>query len=362
MTDSMNTTKPIAHTLGYPRIGEKRELKKATEAYWSGKLSRAALEETGRDLRRQHWLAQQGAGLDLIPSNDFSFYDQMLDLTCLVGNVPPRFGWTGGNVDLDTRFAIARGVRPKATAHVDSPACGCAACVPAVETNASEMTKWFDTNYHYIVPEFQADTLFSLSSTKVFDEFSEALALGIRTKPVLVGPVTYLKLGKVLDPKNPGFNRFKLLPRLIPIYVQILRKLQALGAEWVQIDEPIFALDLTREEQSCLQTAYAELSGAAPGLKLLVASYFGGLRDNLPDFLRLPVHALHTDLVREPRELDTLLRSFDGKKFLSLGLVDGRNIWRSDLGALRPQVEKRCRSLAQAHFGSHRHVRFSTCR
>jgi len=196
------TATSITHVLGYPRIGEKRELKKATEAYWHGKLSLAGLEETGRSLRRQNWLTQQKAGIDLIPSNDFSFYDQMLDLSCLVGNVPPRFGWNRGQVDLDTRFAIARGVRPGAGAPGE---CSCHGGQPAAETFASEMTKWFDTNYHYIVPEFQADTQFALSSTKVHDEFSEALALGIRTKPVLIGPLTYLKLGKVQDARHPRF-------------------------------------------------------------------------------------------------------------------------------------------------------------
>jgi 5-methyltetrahydropteroyltriglutamate--homocysteine methyltransferase len=167
MKDSMKTQKPITHTLGYPRIGEKRELKKATEAYWAGKLTRAELEDTGRAIRRQNWLAQQKAGIELIPSNDFSFYDQMLDLTCLVGNVPPRFGWKAGEVDLDTRFAIARGVRPKAFVHTEVAPCGCATCQPSAPTYASEMTKWFDTNYHYIVPEFLADTQFKLSATKI---------------------------------------------------------------------------------------------------------------------------------------------------------------------------------------------------
>ncbi len=330
----MNTKKPITHTLGYPRIGEKRELKKATEAYWAGKLRRTELEETGRTLRRQNWLTQQALGIDLIPSNDFSFYDQILDLSCLVGNVPSRFGWTGGEVDLDTRFAIARGMRPKAAP------CSCADCQPVAATYASEMTKWFDTNYHYIVPEFRADTVFKLSATKVFDEFSEALSLGIKTKPILVGPVTYLKLGKVQDPQHPSCNRFELLPELLPVYVEVLQKLQKLGAEWVQLDEPIFALDLNAEERTSLTTAYATLAAATPGLKILVATYFGGLRNNLPTFLRLPVHALHVDVVREPRELDTVLREFDGKKQLSLGVVDGRNIWRSDFATIRPLLEK----------------------
>ncbi|HVW21891.1 MAG TPA: 5-methyltetrahydropteroyltriglutamate--homocysteine S-methyltransferase [Opitutaceae bacterium] len=340
----MSTTQIPTHTLGYPRIGERRELKKATEAYWQGKITRAELEETGRALRRQHWLAQQQAGIDLIPSNDFSFYDQMLDLSCLVGNVPPRFGWRGGEVDLDTRFAIARGVRPKA-AHAENVPCGCAACQPAAATYASEMTKWFDTNYHYLVPEFLAETGFKLSSPKIFDEFSEALALGIRTKPCLIGPVTYLKLGKVQDPRAPSFDRFQLLPRLLPVYAEILRKLAALGAEWVQLDEPIFALDLTAGEKQCLADAYAALAQAAPGLKLLVAAYFGGLRDNLDAFLALPVRALHVDLVRAPEELDAVLRGLRPDLRLSLGIVDGRNIWRADFAAAKPLLQKAAAQL-----------------
>lgn len=352
----MNKKIPITHTLGYPRIGEKRELKEATEAYWQGKLSRAELEETGRTLRRQNWLTQQAAGIDLIPSNDFSFYDQMLDLTCLVGNVPPRFGWRRGQVDLDTRFAIARGVRPKAEAAPVAPACDCVDCQPVAPTFASEMTKWFDTNYHYMVPEFQAGTEFKLSATKIFDEFSEALALGIKTKPVLVGPVTYLKLGKVQDAQNPSFNRLELLPRLLPVYIEVLQKLAALGAEWAQLDEPIFALDLTAEERAALTTAYATLAAAAPQLKILVAAYFGGLRDNLRTFLSLPVYALHFDVVREPRELDTILREFDGKKLLSLGVVDGRNIWRSDFAAVLPLLNK-----AISLFGGERFLIAPSC-
>jgi 5-methyltetrahydropteroyltriglutamate--homocysteine methyltransferase len=352
----MNDKIPVTHTLGYPRIGEKRELKKATEAYWQGKLTRADLEEAGRRLRRQNWLTQRDAGIDLIASNDFSFYDQMLDLTCLVGNVPARFGWDGGEVDLDTRFAIARGVSPGIEAHPLVPTCGCADCQPAAPTFASEMTKWFDTNYHYIVPEFHAGTKFRLSATKVFDEFSEALALGIRTKPVIVGPVTYLKLGKVQDARDPAFNRFELLPLLLPVYIEILQKLEALGAEWVQLDEPVFALDLSPEERASLTTAYATLAAAAPRLKILVAAYFGGLRDNLRTFLSLPVHALHFDVVREPRELDTILREFDGRKMLSLGVVDGRNIWRTDFEAILPLLNK-----AVSLFGGDRFLIAPSC-
>ncbi|RYD35330.1 MAG: 5-methyltetrahydropteroyltriglutamate--homocysteine S-methyltransferase, partial [Verrucomicrobiaceae bacterium] len=222
------------HNLGYPRIGEHRELKKATELYWEGKLTRTELEETGRKLRRQNWLKQQAAGIDLIPCNDFSFYDQILDTTCLLGNVPPRFGRTE-TADIDTAFVIARGARGAATSCED--ACGCK--TEAVSTFASEMTKWFDTNYHYIVPEFRSDTSFRISSTKVFDEFSEALALGITTKPVLTGPVTYLSLGKS---QEAGFDAFDLLDDLLAVYEEILGKLAAMGATWIQIDEPVLSL------------------------------------------------------------------------------------------------------------------------
>ncbi|KXU37921.1 5-methyltetrahydropteroyltriglutamate--homocysteine methyltransferase [Cephaloticoccus primus] len=350
MTTNSNSTaaaaasaRPLTHNLGYPRIGEKRELKKATEAYWAGKLSRAELEQVGAELRRQNWETQRRAGIDLIPSGDFTFYDQVLDTTCLVGNVPPRFGWKlGGQVDLDTRFAIARGVRRSGSADEKGSECGCKndekGSSPA--TYASEMTKWFDTNYHYIVPEFRADTQFALSATKIFDEFSEALALGIRTKPVLTGPVSYLKLGKVQDSKNPGFNRFELLERLLPVYVQVLQKLAALGAEWVQLDEPIGALDLNDEERRALSTAYATLAAAAPQLKLLVATYFGPLRENLATYLALPVAALHIDATRgDSEEITRIVNELPADKALSLGLVDGRNIWKSDFAAQLPRLQ-----------------------
>lgn len=337
----MTTKTPLTHTLGYPRIGEKRELKKAVEAYWQGKLTRDELEKVALAIRCRNWITQRDAGIDLIPSNDFSFYDQVLDTSCLAGNVPPRFGWGGGEVDLDTRFAMARGVRSTITkGHPPDCLCGGHPTAGPGATSASEMTKWFDTNYHYIVPEFRADTQFALSSTKIFDEFAEALALGIRTKPVLIGPVTYLALGKTQDPKHPRFNRLDLLARLLPVYIQVLQKLQAMGAEWVQFDEPIFALDLTPEQRSALATTYATLAAVTPKLKLLVASYFGGLRGNLPDFLQLPVAALHTDLVREPGEFDTLVREFPSDKILSLGVVDGRNIWRTDYSAVLPRLDK----------------------
>ncbi len=310
------------HNLGYPRIGEHRELKKATELYWEGKLSREELEETGRKLRRQNWLKQQAAGIDLIPCNDFSFYDQVLDTTCLLGNVPPRFG-RHDTTDLDTRFLIARGSRGAGKTCED--ACGCE--THAVSTFASEMTKWFDTNYHYIVPEFRTSTRFRISSSKIFDEFAEAQALGINAKPVLIGPVTYLSLGKV---QEPGFEPFALLGELLEVYEDILTRLAAQGASWIQIDEPILALDLSDRQRDAFLESYQRLARAAGSSKLLVASYFGELRDNLPLFLGLPVAGLHFDAVRGEAEIPKLLEKFSEDKILSLGIVDGRNIWKNN--------------------------------
>jgi 5-methyltetrahydropteroyltriglutamate--homocysteine methyltransferase len=304
------------HNLGYPRIGERRELKKATELFWEKKISREELEDTGRALRRKNWLKQQAAGIDLIPCNDFSFYDQILDTTCLLGNIPPRLG--RDTADLDTQFLIARG-----SGKTCEDACGC----EAKNTFASEMTKWFDTNYHYIVPEFHAGTRFQISATKVFDEFSEARTLGINAKPVLIGPVTYLSLGKSQD---PDFDAFSLLENLISTYEEILGRLAAQGASWIQLDEPILALDLNERQRDAFLEAYPRLTKAAGTAELLVASYFGELRHNLPLFLDLPVAALHFDAVRGQAEVNSLLDEFPENKILSLGIVDGRNIWKND--------------------------------
>ncbi|WP_395750365.1 5-methyltetrahydropteroyltriglutamate--homocysteine S-methyltransferase [Prosthecobacter sp.] len=312
------------HNLGYPRIGEQRELKKATEAFWHGKLSREELEATGRRLRRDNWAKQSAAGIDLIPCNDFSFYDQMLDFSCLIGNVPPRFGWRGEHIGLDTLFLMARGSRGEGH---DSCANGCSGHQAAF---ACEMTKWFDTNYHYIVPEFRADTQFQLVGSKVFREFEEARSLGLRAKPVLPGPVTYLSLGKVQDSQHPDFDRWTLLDGLVSVYEQILQRLAAQGAEWVQIDEPVFALDLSAQQRDAVVDAWRRLAAAAPGLKIIMASYFGALRENLPLFLSLPAQTFHCDFVRAPAELEEVLEHLPQDKILSLGVVDGRNIWKND--------------------------------
>ena len=302
-----------AANLGFPRIGRNRELKKATEAYWAGESDAARLGETGRQLRRQTWQEQRDAGLDVIPSNDFSFYDQVLDTTAMLGAVPPRFGYDSGTVELDTYFAMARG-------RDDAP--------------AMEMTKWFDTNYHYIVPEFHRDQRFQLASTKPVDEFEEAKAAGIHTRPVLLGPVTYLALGKA---KDAGLDPQDLLEGVLPVYEEVLKRLAAAGADWVQIDEPRLALDLTDAERESFRTAYKRLAAAGP--KLMLATYFDGLRDNTELATQLPTHGLHVDLVRAPDQLDAVLRALPTDTVLSLGLIDGRNVWRADLSGLLPLVE-----------------------
>lgn len=315
--------------LGYPRIGAKRELKRATEAYWKGKLSREELLSTGKEIREANWKKQVEAGIDLIPVNDFSYYDQVLDMSCLLGNIPPRFQWKGGEADVDTVFTIARGTQGGASLLEDEKDCQ----TGKVSTFASEMTKWFDTNYHYIVPEFRADTKFSLSSRKVFDEFEEARALGIKAKPVLVGPVSYLSLGKVQDSKHPDFDPFSLLDELVDVYAEILERLASAGAEWIQLDEPVLSLDLNDKQREALVIAYGRLARAKGSSKLLVATYFGGLRDNLKAYLGLPVEALHFDFVRGAEDIDPVLANFPEDKILSLGIVEGRNIWKNDYEA-----------------------------
>ncbi|MFT3714494.1 MAG: 5-methyltetrahydropteroyltriglutamate--homocysteine S-methyltransferase [Gordonia sp. (in: high G+C Gram-positive bacteria)] len=317
------------HNLGYPRIGERRELKRATEAFWKGELSETELLEVGAQVRRTNWLKQRDAGIDLIPVNDFSFYDQTLDMSCLLGNVPPRFQWDGGQTDVNTVFTIARGTTNGSSVDPEDKDCQ----TGKVSTFASEMTKWFDTNYHYIVPEFHAGTVFSLSGTKVFDEFAEAQALGIDAKPVLIGPVTYLSLGKVQDSAHPDFDPFTLLDNLVDVYVEIIARLAWAGATWIQLDEPVFALDLDDKQREALRTAYRRLAHAADGVELMVASYFGGVLDNLDAYLSLPVDALHFDFVRGADDIDPVLARFPGDKILSVGIVEGRNVWKNNYDA-----------------------------
>ena len=299
--------------LGFPRIGARRELKKALEAYWKGESDREALQKTAADLRARHWRLQADAGVDIIPSNDFSLYDQVLDMTAALDAAPARFIRQAG-ADLDLYFAMARG-GPGAP--------------------AMEMTKWFNTNYHYIVPEFHAGQVFAANPQKAVGEYLEAKALGVETRPVLIGPVTYLALGKT---KDKGFNPFSLLPLLLPAYATILTRLKDAGATAVQIDEPVLSLDLSAVQRAAFGDAYDCLQGA--GVDITVATYFEGLRDNLDLAAKLPVGGLHVDLSCAPEQLDAVLGAVGEDTTLSLGLVDGRNIWRTDLAAALAVIEK----------------------
>ena len=300
----------VAHNLGFPRIGADRELKKALEAYWKGELDQQGLRLVGRQLRAQHWQAQADAGIQLLPVGDFAWYDQVLTHSLMFGVVPQRFRPADGQPTLDTLFAMARGVT--------NSCCG--------GGQAQEMTKWFDTNYHYLVPEFSADQQFQLSWSQLFEEVEEALALGHAVKPVLIGPLTYLWLGKA---KGEAFDKLELLERLLPVYGEVLDRLEAQGVEWVQIDEPILALDLPQDWKNAFERAYNLLQRAP--LKKLVATYFGGLEDNLSLAAALPVDGLHIDLVRAPEQYPLILDWLPTYKVLSLGLVNGRNVWRCDL-------------------------------
>ena len=318
----------IASNLGFLRIGSRRELKKALESYWSGKSSEADLLAVGKTLRNKHWTLQKQLGIEHIPSNDFSLYDHVLDTAAMVGAVPSRYGWSGGIVDQFTYFAMARGFQKKVLnsniAHAETD-------VPALE-----MTKWFDTNYHYIVPEFELEQTFQLASLKPVDEFLEAKAAGIGTRPVLLGPISFLLLGKS---KNPRLQRLYLLDGILPVYEDVLRRLENAGAEWVQIDEPCLVLDLTKETRNAFASAYDRLARSSQ-LRLLVATYFEGLRENLATALELPVAGLHVDLVRAPEQLSDVITKARPNLVLSLGVVDGRNIWKTNLQRARSLVER----------------------
>ncbi|SCZ85309.1 5-methyltetrahydropteroyltriglutamate-homocysteine S-methyltransferase [Nitrosomonas mobilis] len=296
----------LTHNLGFPRIGAQRELKKALEAYWNEKSTAEQLLAAANSIQAANWKIQQQAGIDLIPVGDFSLYDHVLDMTMLLGAIPRRFD-ADYPKPLDLYFAMARG-------NAKQP--------------AMEMTKWFNTNYHYIVPEFDADTEFKLASTKLFEEIKAAQACGITPKPVLVGPLSYLYLGKETI---AGFDRLQLLPRLLPVYQQILQEMASLGVTWVQIDEPILTLDLDHGWAESFLPAYQTL--ATTGCKLMLATYFGSVTHHAATLATLPVAGLHLDLCRAPEQLDHFSGSDFTDKVLSLGIIDGRNIWRADLSA-----------------------------
>ena len=311
------------HNLGYPRIGAKRELKFALEDYWKGNSTLAVLEGQGAELRQRHWQDQQA--LDLAPVGDFSFYDQVLDLSFTLGNLPQRVRNLQGEA-LDNYFRVARG---RSASDSD---CGC--------IHAGEMTKWFDTNYHYIVPEFAADTTFKLDSSRLLTQLEQARQLKVNAKPVLIGPVTYLWLGKAKDDSD----KLALLNSLLPVYVQLLQELAAQGVEWVQIDEPILVTELDSSWQQALATAYDALSQAAD-IKILLATYFGELQDNLALACSLPVAGLHLDAINARDEVGQVIAQLPDTRILSLGVVNGRNIWKTDLTATLDWLEPVQQSL-----------------
>ncbi|MCK0195300.1 5-methyltetrahydropteroyltriglutamate--homocysteine S-methyltransferase [Ancylobacter sp. 6x-1] len=333
-------TVPVS-TLGTPRIGPRRELKAALESYWSGRSDAAALLDTCARLRAANWARQASLGIANIPSNDFSLYDHVLDTAVMVGAVPSVYGANEGSVGLDTYFAMARGSTGDVATCAHGHAHDNGAGVPALE-----MTKWFDTNYHFMVPELERGQRFRLASSKPVDEYREAAALGYRTRPVLLGPVTFLTLAKSRD---PGFDPVSLIGDLLPIYGEVLRRLAASGATWVQMDEPCLALDLNAVTQAALREAYGFFAHALPQIQIMLTSYFGGLGGNRDLALSLPVAGLHLDLIRAQDQLDDVVAQARPGLVLSLGVIDGRNIWRADLSRLLDRLEPVLRRRGTDH-------------
>lgn len=323
----------ISANLGFPRIGAQRELKKALESFWKGELNEAALEATAKNIRATNWKHQKDAGIAHIPSGDFAYYDQVLNHIFMFGAIPARYESLKGKNAHDLYFAMARG-RQQGN----------------VDVVAMEMTKWFDTNYHYIVPEFDENTKFELHYNFVLEQFKEALAQGITTRPVLIGPITFLSLGKT----RKGGNALDLLPKLLPIYKEVLKSLKDAGAEWVQIDEPFLALDLSDAQKKAYGEAFEALKGS--GLKIMLTTYFAGLRDNAALTFNLPVDGVHIDLVREPGQLDAALTNIKANQLLSLGVVNGRNIWKANYEAALKLIDR-----AAEKIGTDRLVIASSC-
>jgi 5-methyltetrahydropteroyltriglutamate--homocysteine methyltransferase len=298
----------IATNLGFPRIGKQRELKRALEAFWSGKSDANALQATATSLRAEHWRLQRSLGIEHVPSNDFALYDQVLDTVQWVGAVPPRYR----ELELDplhTYFAMARGRQSS-----------------GADVRAMEMTKWFDTNYHFIVPELEEGTTFRLAGDKPLAELRQAAALGIATRPVLLGPVSFLLLGKM-----DGRQARAALDRLLPVYEELLSALGREGATWVQIDEPCLVTDLSEEIHGAYRVVFERLARAPRAPKILLATYFGALGSNLDLAVSLPTAGLHVDLVRAPDQLRAVSAALPKDRVLSAGVVDGRNVWRADL-------------------------------
>ncbi|AER40787.1 MAG: 5-methyltetrahydropteroyltriglutamate--homocysteine S-methyltransferase [Flavobacteriales bacterium] len=303
----------LKHNLGYPRIGIQRELKKACEAYWYNKIDSNKLFEIGKKIRKENWKIQEKSGLDLIPCNDFSFYDHVLDMSLLLGCIPdPYLSIPIINEKIDLYFSMARGFQKNGW-----------------DVKAMEMTKWFNTNYHYIVPEFHKNQKFHIFSNKIFDEFEE-IKKEIKSipKPVLIGPITYLFLGKE---KENSFHRMDLIENLIPVYIQIIKKLKNQGSTWIQIDEPILVLDLSQKEIEAFQYAYQEISKLCSEVNILLTSYFDGILENISLIKDISIQALHIDVIEDPGQLEFILDFLMEKKMiLSLGLINGRNIWKNN--------------------------------
>jgi len=317
------------HNLGFPRIGAKRELKFALESYWKGQSTRDTLKALGKDLRQRHWSLQ--SALDLSPVGDFSFYDQVLDMSFTLGHLPERVSGFHGD-QLDNYFRVARG-RSAQSDDEHAQCCGGVA--------AGEMTKWFDTNYHYIVPEFTATTTFKLNATNLLEQLAEAQALNVKAKPVIIGPVTYLAIGKAKD----NSDRLALLPQLVQVYVELLEALAAQGVEWVQIDEPILVTELDADWQHAFNLAYHQLKSSR--VKLLLATYFGQLADNQYLAANLPVAGLHVDAINARHEILPLIGMLPSHKVLSIGVVNGRNIWKTDLTATLDWLEPLAQRLGE---------------
>ncbi|KAG6596980.1 5-methyltetrahydropteroyltriglutamate--homocysteine methyltransferase 1, partial [Cucurbita argyrosperma subsp. sororia] len=310
-----------SHIVGYPRMGPKRELKFALESFWDGKTTAEDLKKVAADLRSSIWKQMSGAGIKYIPSNTFSYYDQVLDTTALLGAVPPRYGWTGGEIGFDTYFSMARGN----------------ASVPAME-----MTKWFDTNYHFIVPELGPEVTFSYASHKAVDEYKEAKALGVDTVPVLVGPVSYLLLSKPAKGVDKTFSLLSLLDKILPVYKEVISDLKAAGATWIQFDEPTLVRDLDSHQLQAFSNAYAGLESTLSGLNVLVETYFADVPAEAYKTLTSlkGVTAYGFDLVRGDKTLGLIKSDFPKGKFLFAGVVDGRNIWANDLAASVSTLEE----------------------
>ncbi|WP_341655539.1 5-methyltetrahydropteroyltriglutamate--homocysteine S-methyltransferase [Blattabacterium cuenoti] len=323
----------LKHNLGYPRIGIRRELKKACEAYWSKKIDSSDLFEVGKRIREENWKIQEEADLDLIPCNDFSFYDHVLDMSLLLGVISESYlsiPMIHNNIDL--YFSMARGFQKNGW-----------------DIKAMEMTKWFNTNYHYIVPEFNKNQKFSIFSNKIFDELEESkniLKSIKKIKPVLIGPISYLFLGKE---KEKSFHKMDLVENLVPVYINIIQKLKNKGVHWIQLDEPILVLDMSEKEKEVFKYAYGEISKFCYGINIILTSYFDGMSENISLFQEISVQSLHIDLVEDSSQLEKLLSFFskESKTILSLGLINGRNIWKNNYANSIQKIEKSIKFIGE---------------